>query len=43
MENDLISRSTMIKRINTVLSDLVLQGKMYSYEVYDTIIAMIDA
>ena len=42
MENDLISRSTMIKRINTVLSDLVLQGKMHSCEVYDTIIAIID-
>lgn len=42
MENDLISRSTMIKRINTVLSDLVRQGKMHSYEVYDTIIAIID-
>lgn len=42
MENDLISRSTMIKRINAVLSDLVSQGKMRSYEVYDTIIAIID-
>lgn len=42
MKNDLISRSTMIKRINAVLSDLVLQGKMSSYEVYDTIIAIID-
>lgn len=43
MENDLISRSTMIKRINAVLPGLVLQGKMDSYEGYDTIIAMIDA
>ena len=42
MENDLISRHDLLERINTVLSDLVIQGKLYSYEVYDTIISLID-
>ena len=42
MNDDLIIRSALIERINTVLSDLVIKGELYSYEVYDTILAMID-
>lgn len=41
MENDLINRNDLIKTINSVMAEFVIKGEIQSYEVYDTIIALI--
>lgn len=43
MNNDLISRSKLIQHVNEIIAELVVKGELYSYEVYDTMIALIEA
>ena len=41
--NDLINRSKLIQHVNEIIAELVIKGELYSYEVYDTMIALIEA
>lgn len=43
MNNDLISRSKLIQHVNEIIAEPVVKGELYSYEVYNTVIALIEA
>lgn len=43
MNNDLISRSKLVQHVDEIIAELVVKGELYSYEVYDTMITLIEA